>query len=289
MENKNNLYDVIGGIVYKTLQSQKSIDSRLDLSSIRSSLHDPITIDPMTMLSVGYKPQYTFQTTPEQSFSYIPQSYVRDYSEIVPLTFGKLGSAPVRTGTVSTIHQTSFTLPGEQDVSSNQQAWNEVWAQYGNLTGIKDQTSYLYLLGQIMHESSNFKHMEEIASGEAYEGRRDLGNIYQGDGVKYKGRGPIQVTGRANYENVYRNFFVPNGLGEYDIVNNPELASDPRIGSLLSLGWLLTTTNGKKAISESNNHNITALTKAINGGQNGLAHRTKITNTLLQQYGENIT
>ena len=85
--------------------------------------------------------------------------------------------------------------------------------------------------------------MEEIASGSAYEGRVDLGNVHKGDGVKFKGRGPIQVTGRANYEKIYKNFFVPNGLGEYDIVSNPELASDPKIGSLLSIGWLATTSN----------------------------------------------
>ena len=78
--------------------------------------------------------------------------------------------------------------------------------------------------------------MEEIASGDAYEGRKDLGNIRPGDGRRFKGRGPIQVTGRSNYEKIYKEFFVPNGLGQYDVVNNPELANDPEIGSLLTIG-----------------------------------------------------
>jgi predicted chitinase len=54
-------------------------------------------------------------------------------------------------------------------------------------------------LAQLGHESLDFKYMEEIASGAAYEGRKDLGNLRAGDGRRFKGRGPIQITGRLNY------------------------------------------------------------------------------------------
>lgn len=63
----------------------------------------------------------------------------------------------------------------------------------------------------------SFKPVLEIASGDAYEGRRDLGNTQVGDGRRFKGRGWIQITGRANYETFGRRIGV-------DLINNPDLA-----------------------------------------------------------------
>lgn len=86
-------------------------------------------------------------------------------------------------------------------------------------------------LAQCMHESGSFLYMREIASGEAYEGRRDLGNTQVGDGVRFKGRGPIQITGRANYTNVAKKLGI-------DCVNHPELLENPSEGMRASaLFW----------------------------------------------------
>ncbi len=57
-----------------------------------------------------------------------------------------------------------------------------------------------HFLAQIAHESGGLKWMLELASGWAYEGRRDLGNTQPGDGPKFKGAGFLQLTGRANYQ-----------------------------------------------------------------------------------------
>ena len=117
-------------------------------------------------------------------------------------------------------------------------------------------------LGQLAHESDHFKTLQEYASGNAYEGRSDLGNVRKGDGHRFKGRGPIQITGRANYERYGEKLGI-------DLVNNPDLALDPRI-SLLIAGqyW---DDKGLNAWADAKN--TKQITRKINGGYNGLQSR----------------
>lgn len=101
-------------------------------------------------------------------------------------------------------------------------AANVHFRTYGILdTGLR----LAHFMGQCAHESGGFIYMEEIASGAAYEGRADLGNTQPGDGRRYKGRGPIQLTGRENY----RAFGREVGM---DFEAHPELVAYPSIGLL---------------------------------------------------------
>jgi len=84
-------------------------------------------------------------------------------------------------------------------------------------------------LATVAHESGELRYVEELASGEAYENRADLGNTQPGDGKKFKGRGLIQLTGRDNYKLLG---FALN----HDFINNPEHLELPGAASL-SAGW----------------------------------------------------
>ncbi|HEX8457588.1 MAG TPA: glycoside hydrolase family 19 protein [Pyrinomonadaceae bacterium] len=119
-------------------------------------------------------------------------------------------------------------------------------------------------LAQLAHESAELRYFEEIASGKAYEGRKDLGNTQPGDGVKYKGHGPIQITGRANHA------ACGKALG-LDLINNPTLITEPP-NAFRSAGWFWDT-RGLNALADQ--RLFQAITKKINGGLNGLADRQK--------------
>jgi putative chitinase len=119
-----------------------------------------------------------------------------------------------------------------------------------------------HFMAQVAHESGGFRYMEEIASGQAYEGRADLGNTQPGDGKRYKGRGPIQLTGRANYRTYGRQVGI-------DIEAHPEVVAMPSFGLLVAcMFW---DSKGLNALADADD--VIAVTRKINGGQNGLADR----------------
>ena len=105
-----------------------------------------------------------------------------------------------------------------QSTEANRQKYLEWLNYFMPKYGIDTDKEVAAFIAQIGHESQQLLYSEEIASGKAYEGRKDLGNTQQGDGVKFKGRGLIQITGRFNYTQLSKD------LGE-DFIKNPELLS----------------------------------------------------------------
>lgn len=120
-----------------------------------------------------------------------------------------------------------------------------------------------HFLAQVGHESAELHYTEEIASGAAYEGRKDLGNTQPGDGVRFKGRGLMQLTGRMNYA-AFGKFVAQN------LLEHPEcVATDPRLAvDVATWFWEKHDLN-----TLADGDDIRAITHRVNGGENGLDDR----------------
>jgi predicted chitinase len=127
-------------------------------------------------------------------------------------------------------------------------------------------------IAQIGHESAGLLYMEEIADGWAYEGRADLGNTEPGDGPRFKGHGPIQITGRFNHAAVsewaFERGLVPSAT--YFLEFPGELGGD-RYGFLGAVWYWTVARPGINAMADS--EDLEGVTRAINGGLNGLEDR----------------
>ncbi len=128
-------------------------------------------------------------------------------------------------------------------------------------------------IAQVTHESGSLRYVEELASGSAYEHRKDLGNLepealdaahanHSTSGRFYKGRGLIQITGFYNHR------LCGKALG-IDLISNPRLLCEPEYAAL-SAGWFWSTHNCNYYAGIPD---FKKLTKVINGGYNGLKDR----------------
>ena len=131
------------------------------------------------------------------------------------------------------------------------------------IVGLKRVAAFI---AQIGHESGQLKYVKEIwgptKAQVKYEGRADLGNTVAGDGSKYRGRGLIQITGRANYAE------CGEALG-LDLVNHPELLERPQ-HACMSAAWFWAS-RGLNTLADVGKFDT--ITRRINGAQNGAADR----------------
>lgn len=142
-------------------------------------------------------------------------------------------------------------------------------SHYAETYGVNDRIHFAGFLAQVGHESGQLRYVEEIASGRAYEGRKDLGNTFKGDGVRFKGRGLIQITGRANYASLSKDTGI-------DFVANPENLTNPDY-AVMSAFWYWNRHNLNRYATEKE-EDFKTLTRRINGGLNGYADRLKLWN-----------
>ena len=131
------------------------------------------------------------------------------------------------------------------------------------IIGIKRIAAFI---AQIGHESGQLRYLKEVwgptAAQARYEGRAALGNTMPGDGFRYRGRGLIQITGRANYA------ACGEGLG-LDLIKQPELLEEPQ-HACMSAAWFWAT-NGLNTLADTGCFD--QITQRINGGQNGAKDR----------------
>lgn len=132
-------------------------------------------------------------------------------------------------------------------------------------------------LAQLAHESGELRYMKELADGKGYEGRKDLGNTQPGDGPRFKGRGPIQITGRANYRSC--------SLALYDderLLDTPEILEQPSEGCRAA-AWFWKT-RGLNELADA--QDFVKITRRINGGLNGYDDRKKYYDRALIALGD---
>lgn len=148
--------------------------------------------------------------------------------------------------------------------------------------GKTDPVLIASILAQCAHESGNFKFLKELGNDSyfaKYEGRKDLGNTQPGDGLKYKGRGYIQITGRDLYDKA----------GKYlglDLINNPALAEDPVTAAKLVVYFFFEYKKGRTG--NLNWDDVTAVTRVVNGGTNGLKDRESKYAVYKQKYASGV-
>lgn len=137
-----------------------------------------------------------------------------------------------------------------------------------------------HFLAQIAFESGGFQFTEEIwpnpqldqdgvaTNGSSYqlnyEGRVGLGNKYKGDGYKFRGRGLIQLTGRANY------IAYGKAIGK-NLTSNPSVVSTPQF-AIDAAGWFWESRNLN---TYADRDDIEAITKRVNGGMLGIDGRRR--------------
>lgn len=146
------------------------------------------------------------------------------------------------------------------------QTWADPLSAAAALFAIDSAQRLAAFVAQVGHESGRLLFLTELwgptPAQDGYEGRADLGNTQPGDGFRYRGRGLIQITGRANYQRAGAALALP-------LVDHPELLAQPD-NAALSAAWFW---NQHDLNELADAGEFETITRRINGGLNGLEDR----------------
>lgn len=162
---------------------------------------------------------------------------------------------------------------------TNAQSVIDAISQYGERFGLLQPHRLAQFLAQLMHESGGFRYDREIwgptPAQRRYEGRKDLGNVQKGDGSRFRGRGPIQVTGRNNYR-AFTKWAKKIDAAAPNFENAPDkITADPWEGLSPMWYWAEGNPEGKSLNRLADRGDIENITRKINGGLNGYDDRLR--------------
>lgn len=139
------------------------------------------------------------------------------------------------------------------------------------LVRVADMTSLnqrRHLISQTCHETGRYRWMKELASGEDYEGRTDLGNNRPGDGPKFRGGGVIMLTGRYNYKR-FSDWLERNGMKDDNVMHFGADYVANHYPFLSAICWIEENSWAEVCKTE----DVYQVTRVLNGGYNGLEDR----------------
>jgi len=169
--------------------------------------------------------------------------------KFTPFLFEKLTGRPARKFSVEFCHDCAYLF---------------------EVTGFSDHKEASWMLmSNLLHESMNFRYSQEIASGEAYEFRSDLSNTEPGDGPKFKGCGPLMVTGRGHFTAFYNWLKKNEGIDDPRILKEGTSYVSHKYPFSIAINWIERNQLLKVCLEQG----FDACCYRINGGWNGYQDR----------------